>query len=193
MTEGDKQSLVNTRRNRLLEERRNWRKNHPPGFIAKPVVASDGTLELRKWECWIPGPQNTPWEGGLYKLFILFGENYPYKPPAKIWSVIVCFPKTNVLFVMLRFFSRFSPPILHPNVFSGGSVCISLLQEDGWRSSMQLKDILVSVQTLLAEPNIRSPANAEAYKLYKDNRAAYDDRIRTLAKIYAAANITIKE
>ncbi|KRY33057.1 SUMO-conjugating enzyme UBC9 [Trichinella spiralis] len=172
MTEGDKQSLVNTRRNRLLEERRNWRKNHPPGFIAKPVVASDGTLELRKWECWIPGPQNTPWEGGLYKLFILFGENYPYKPPAKIW---------------------FSPPILHPNVFSGGSVCISLLQEDGWRSSMQLKDILVSVQTLLAEPNIRSPANAEAYKLYKDNRAAYDDRIRTLAKIYAAANITIKE
>ncbi|KAL1246181.1 SUMO-conjugating enzyme UBC9 [Trichinella spiralis] len=152
MTEGDKQSLVNTRRNRLLEERRNWRKNHPPGFIAKPVVASDGTLELRKWECWIPGPQNTPWEGGLYKLFILFGENYPYKPPAKIW---------------------FSPPILHPNVFSGGSV--------------------LSVQTLLAEPNIRSPANAEAYKLYKDNRAAYDDRIRTLAKIYAAANITIKE
>ncbi|KRX77738.1 SUMO-conjugating enzyme UBC9-A [Trichinella sp. T6] len=184
MTEGDKQSLVNTRRNRLLEERRIWRKNHPPGFIAKPVVAPDGTLELRKWECWVPGPQNTPWEGGLYKLFILFGESYPYQPPAKIWSVIVCSAKTNVLF---------SPPILHPNVYTSGTVCISLLQEDGWRSSMQLKDILVSVQTLLAEPNISNPANAEAYKLYKENRAAYDGRIRTLAKIYDAANNTIKE
>ncbi|KRZ70023.1 SUMO-conjugating enzyme UBC9 [Trichinella papuae] len=172
MTEGGKLSLTNCRRNRLLEERRNWRKNHPPGFIAKPVAAPDGTLELGKWECCVPGPPNTPWEGGLYKLYILFGESYPFTPPSKIW---------------------FSPPILHPNVYTSGSVCISLLQEDGWRSSMQLKDILVSIQTLLAEPNINSPANAEAYKLYNENRAAYDDRIRALAKTYAAANNTINE
>ncbi|KRY87606.1 SUMO-conjugating enzyme UBC9 [Trichinella pseudospiralis] len=193
MTEGGNLSLTNSRRNRLLEERRNWRKNHPPGFIAKPVAAPDGTLELGKWECCVPGPPNTPWEGGLYKLYILFGDSYPYTPPSKIWSVVVCYAEMNTLFVMLRFFYRFCPPILHPNVYTSGSVCISLLQENGWRSSMQLKDILVSIQTLLAEPNINSPANAEAYKLYNENRAAYDERIRALAKTYAAANNTINE
>ncbi len=53
---------------RLAEERKAWRKDHPFGFIAKPGKNEDGTLNLYKWDCAIPGKKDTIWEGGLYKV-----------------------------------------------------------------------------------------------------------------------------
>ncbi|KAJ1356160.1 E2 SUMO-conjugating protein ubc9, variant 2 [Parelaphostrongylus tenuis] len=54
---------------RLAEERKAWRKDHPFGFIAKPVKKkADGTLNLFDWECAIPGKKDTIWKGGLYKV-----------------------------------------------------------------------------------------------------------------------------
>ncbi|VDK73169.1 unnamed protein product, partial [Cylicostephanus goldi] len=46
---------------RLTEKRKAWRKDHPFGFIAKPVKNPDGTLNLFKWECAIPGKKDTIW------------------------------------------------------------------------------------------------------------------------------------
>lgn len=40
---------------RLTEERKNWRKDHPPGFIAKPMKKADNTIDLMRWETGIPG------------------------------------------------------------------------------------------------------------------------------------------
>lgn len=67
--------------NRLSEERKQWRKDHPFGFVAKPAKTSQGTLDLNKWECSIPGKEKTLWEGGLFKLEVHFPEEYPTKPP----------------------------------------------------------------------------------------------------------------
>jgi ubiquitin-conjugating enzyme E2 I len=77
-------------RNRLGEERKQWRKDHPyvfslplirfrnadltKGFYAKPAKANDGSLDLMKWEAGIPGKAGTPWENGLFKLSLLFPE-----------------------------------------------------------------------------------------------------------------------
>ena len=59
--------------NRLKRERKDWRCNHPFGFVAKPVKnRQDGTLNYFKWHCCIPGPKDTPWEGGFYTLFMHF-------------------------------------------------------------------------------------------------------------------------
>jgi hypothetical protein len=41
---------------RLKAERRNWRSDHPFGFVAKPLTKEDGTVDLLKWICEIPGP-----------------------------------------------------------------------------------------------------------------------------------------
>jgi ubiquitin-protein ligase len=38
--------------NRLIEERKSWRKDHPFGFFARPVGD-----DLFRWECGIPGKQ----------------------------------------------------------------------------------------------------------------------------------------
>ncbi|XP_073018763.1 SUMO-conjugating enzyme SCE1-like [Primulina eburnea] len=53
-------------RGRLSEERKAWRKNHPHGFVAKPEMPSDGTVNLMVGQCIIP---------------VHFSEDYPSKPP----------------------------------------------------------------------------------------------------------------
>ena len=47
--------------NRLKKERKEWRNDHPYGFVAKPVVNEDGSLDMLRWKCEIPGPKDSPW------------------------------------------------------------------------------------------------------------------------------------
>ena len=54
--------------------RKQWRRDHPFGFFAKPARSDNGTLDLKKWECGIPGKDKTLWEGGLFKLEVYFPE-----------------------------------------------------------------------------------------------------------------------
>ncbi|KAL2906321.1 SUMO-conjugating enzyme SCE1 [Bienertia sinuspersici] len=68
-------------RGRLAEERKQWRKNHPHGFVAKPETQQDGSMNLLQWQCIIPGKAGTDWEGGYYPLTMHFSEEYPSKPP----------------------------------------------------------------------------------------------------------------
>ncbi|KAG8189006.1 hypothetical protein JTE90_019016 [Oedothorax gibbosus] len=145
---------------RLLQERKAWRSDHPYGFVARPSKNTDGSLNMMIWECAIPGKKSTPWEGGSYKLRITFTDDYPATPPK----------------------CRFVPPVFHPNVFSDGHVCLSILDEDkDWIPSMTIKEILLGIQDLLNEPNIKDPAQAEAYKIYRENRLEYERRVRNQA------------
>ena len=66
---------------RLTEERKQWRKDHPFGFFAKPVRNANGVVDLKTWDVGIPGREKTIWEGGLFKLSLIFPEEYPTKPP----------------------------------------------------------------------------------------------------------------
>ena len=59
---------------RLTRVRKQWRRDHPFGFFAKPVRTSQGVLDLKKWECGVPGKDKTLWEGGLFKLDVLFPD-----------------------------------------------------------------------------------------------------------------------
>ena len=89
---------------RLREERKAWRKDHPFGFIARPTKAPDGSLNLMLWECAIPGKPTTDWEDGLFKIKMVFKDDYPSSPPK----------------------CKFDPPLFHPNVYPSGTV-LSLL------------------------------------------------------------------
>ncbi|KAF6002417.1 E2 SUMO-conjugating protein ubc9 [Cyanidiococcus yangmingshanensis] len=64
---------------RLQQERKNWRKDRPLGFSAKPVAEENGQLNLLHWSCTIPGPTGTPYEGGLFRLDMFFPPEYPGK------------------------------------------------------------------------------------------------------------------
>lgn len=150
---------------RLAEERKHWRKDHPFGFIAKPVKNADGTLNLFNWECAIPGRKDTIWEGGLYRIRMLFKDDFPSTPPK----------------------CKFEPPLFHPNVYPSGTVCLSLLDENkDWKPSISIKQLLIGIQDLLNHPNIEDPAQAEAYQIYCQNRAEYEKRVKKEAVKYAA-------
>ena len=145
---------------RLSQERKAWRKDRPEGFIAKPVRRGDGTMNLMLWEFGIPGRAGTPWEGGLYRGRMVFKDDFPSTPP-KV---------------------QFVPPLFHPNVYPSGTVCLSLLDEGkDWRPAITMKEILLGIQHLLTDPNLKDPAQQEATYYFEKNQPGYEKRVRAQA------------
>jgi ubiquitin-conjugating enzyme E2 I len=75
------------------------------------------------------------------------------------------------------------PPLFHPNVYPSGTVCLSILnEEEGWKPAITIKEILLGIQFLLDEVNPDSPAQADAYNLFKKDRVAYERKVRMVVK-----------
>ncbi|KAH8090919.1 ubiquitin-conjugating enzyme 9 [Filobasidium floriforme] len=148
-------------RNRLAEERKQWRKDHPFGFFARPKKETDGSQNLMIWEVGIPGKVGTNWEGGLYEVTMTFPEDYPQRPPK----------------------CKFTPPLFHPNVYPSGTICLSILDEEkAWKPTITIKQLLLGIQDLLNDPNASDPAQVEAYTMFKNDKVAYERRIKQQAK-----------
>ncbi|KAI6686465.1 hypothetical protein NL676_032378 [Syzygium grande] len=107
------------------------------------------------WNAVIFGPDDTPWDGGTFKLTLQFSEEYPNKPPT------------------VRFVSR----MFHPNIYADGSICLDILQNQ-WSPIYDVAAILTSIQSLLCDPNPNSPANSEAARLFSENKREYNRRVR---------------
>mmetsp|Transcript_12077 Transcript_12077/g.29453 ORF Transcript_12077/g.29453 Transcript_12077/m.29453 type:complete len:173 (-) Transcript_12077:60-578(-) len=160
---------------RLLEERKLFRKDRPFGFSAKPRNKPDGSTDMYTWDCIVPGKDGTYMEGGKFPCTIKFRSDYPNKPPA------VYMPQG----------------FLHVNVFDNGAVCLSILKTeipehlaamatvDAWKPSISIKQILLSIQELLHNPNFGSVANWEAHKLNAKSAGAYAAKMREQARQYA--------
>lgn len=119
------------------------------------IMASPKEDDLFTWECVIFGPEDTPWEGGCFKFTMKFPDEYPRKPP-------------NV---------HVDTFVFHPNFYVDGRICLDILQNQ-WSPIFDVKAILISIQSLLTDPNPSSPANAEAAKLYNNNREEYYARVK---------------
>mmetsp|Transcript_22340 Transcript_22340/g.63820 ORF Transcript_22340/g.63820 Transcript_22340/m.63820 type:complete len:158 (+) Transcript_22340:150-623(+) len=113
-------------RKRLTQERAEWRKDHPHGFVAKFARAEEGEnkgqQDCLKWECRIPGKKDTLWGDATYPLTMEFTDEYPGKPPK----------------------CKFPQGFFHPNVYPSGTVCLSILNEDeDWKPSITIKQVLL--------------------------------------------------
>ena len=58
-----------------------------------------------------------------------------------------------------------------------GSICLDILQQR-WSASLDVSTLLVSIRSLLTDPNPASPANSEAAMLYQNHRRDYERRVR---------------
>jgi ubiquitin-conjugating enzyme E2 A len=58
-----------------------------------------------------------------------------------------------------------------------GSICLDILQ-NRWSASLDISTLLVSIRSLLTDPNPASPANSEAAMLYQNHRRDYERRVR---------------
>ncbi|THG17401.1 hypothetical protein TEA_029774 [Camellia sinensis var. sinensis] len=97
------------------------------------------------WIGTIEGGKGTIYEGLSYKLSLRFPLDYPFKPP-QVKFETMCF---------------------HPNVDQFGNICLDILQ-DKWSSAYDCRTILLSIQSLLGEPNTESPLNSYAATLWKN-------------------------
>ena len=160
--------MASIARARLTEERRSWRKDHPADFWARLDANPDGSQNLMRWKCGIPGKKGTNWEGGVYELTVDFSEDYPHSPPK----------------------CKFAPGFFHPNVYPSGMVCLSILnatESGSWKPGITIKQILLGIQELLDTPNPLSPAQREADDIFRMNKQEYANRVRQQAQACAPA------
>ena len=105
------------------------------------------------------GPEDTPWEGGTFKLTLQFTEEYPNKAPTV----------------------KFATKMFHPNIYADGSICLDILQNQ-WSPIYDVAAVLTSIQSLLCDPNPNSPANSEAAMLFRDSVREYNKRVQLVVE-----------
>ena len=67
------------------------------------------------------------------------------------------------------------------------SVCLSILDEEkDWRPAISVRELLLGIQRLLVEPNVKDPAQAPAWEAFTKDRAEYERRVREQARAMAA-------
>ena len=80
---------------------------------------------------------------------------------------------------------RFPAGFFHPNVYPSGTVCLSLVDADkDWKSAITVKQILLGVQDLLNNPNPKSPAQEDAYRVFMKDKEQYQRKVKEQAARY---------
>jgi ubiquitin-conjugating enzyme E2 R len=108
----------------------------------------------------------------VFQLALKFPKDYPMAPPE------------------LKFVSDF----WHPNVFANGKVCMSILHppgedamsgelpEERWLPTQSVTTIILSLLSLLNDPNCASPANVDASVEWRNHRDTFKSRCRKLVE-----------
>lgn len=71
-------------------------------------------------QAFIDGPSGTPYAGGIFKVKLVLGKDFPQGPPKAF----------------------FLTKIFHPNVSNNGEICVNTLKKD-WKPDLGIKHILL--------------------------------------------------
>eukprot|EP00906_Rhabdomonas_costata_P012171 RCo017387 len=113
-------------------------------------------------EAEISGPENTPFEGGVFGVRLVLDAEYPDTPPK----------------------GYFLTKIFHPNVSVKGEICVNVLKKD-WHRDCGLKHVLMVIRCLLIEPNPESALNMEAGHLLLEDYEEFYKRAKLFTQLYA--------
>lgn len=143
---------------RIYKELEELKKESYTFFSAEPKDEDN----LFKWNATLIGPNDTPYENGVFFLNIVFPEDYPFKPP-----------KIN-----------FTTKIYHPNINDNGGICLDILK-DQWSPALTISKALISICSLLNDPNPNDPLFPEAATLYKSDINKFNEKAREYTRKYA--------
>ncbi|KAK2198122.1 bifunctional Ubiquitin-conjugating enzyme E2/Ubiquitin-conjugating enzyme [Babesia duncani] len=146
---------------RILKEVENLATDSPPGIRAE--LSPDNN---RHFKIWMLGPDSTPYEGGTYILELFLPEQYPMEPP-KV---------------------RFLTSIYHPNIDKLGRICLDILK-DKWSPALQIRTVLLSVQSLLSAPEPDDPLDTSVADHFKADRSGAEKVAREWNEKFAKCNI----
>ncbi|KAI9914116.1 hypothetical protein PsorP6_004922 [Peronosclerospora sorghi] len=152
-------------RRQFLEMSRN-----PPEGVSVGLGDDDNIFN---WEILLVGPPDTLYEGGFFKAVLEFPSDFPNMPPKM----------------------TFKSEMWHPNVYPNGVVCISILHPPGedqlnqqetaderWRPILGVESILVSVISMLSDPNDESPANIDAALEWRNDKEGFKKHCRRIVR-----------
>lgn len=134
-------------------------------LIAEPVAGISATPyqdNLRYFAVAIEGPQDSPYEKGVFQLELFLPSDYPMAPP-KV---------------------RFLTKIYHPNVDKLGRICLDILK-DKWSPALQIRTVLLSIQALMSAPNPDDPLDNTVAEVWKSNEQEALRRAREFTESFA--------
>ena len=118
--------------------------------------------DLTHWNATLTGSNNSPFEGGIFTLDMVFPLEYPFKPP------------------IIKFCNK----IYHPNINDHGAICLDILK-DQWSPSLSIFKVLLSISSLIIDPNPSDPLSPEVANVYKTNRELYNRNAKEWTRLYA--------
>lgn len=118
--------------------------------------------DLFQWQATIVGPEGSPYEGGVFVIAITFPPDYPFKPP------------------LLKFATK----IYHCNISSRGDICLDILK-DQWSPALTISKVLLSLCSLLTDPNPSDPLVPSIANLLVEDRISHDTQARLWTFKYA--------
>ncbi|KAI3853018.1 hypothetical protein MKW92_024999 [Papaver armeniacum] len=142
---------------RILKELKDLERDSSISCSAGPVAE-----DMFHWQGTIMGPTDSPYAGGVFLIDIHFPTNYPFKPP-KV---------------------AFKTQVFHPNINSSGCICLDILKEE-WSPTVTVNKVLLSIFSLLTDPNPDDPLVPEIAHMYKTDKAKYERTARSWTLKYA--------
>ncbi|KAH0937596.1 hypothetical protein HID58_005057 [Brassica napus] len=163
---------------RINKELRDLQRDPPVSCSAGPVGD-----DMFHWQATIMGPSDSPFAGGVFLVSIHFPPDYPFKPP-KV---------------------SFRTKVYHPNINSNGSICLDILKEQ-WSPALTVSKIklrfgsglstrdmvLLSICSLLTDPNPDDPLVPEIAHMYKTDRVKYETTARSWTQKNDLGYINVK-
>eukprot|EP00295_Goniomonas_pacifica_P022738 CAMPEP_0175943618 /NCGR_PEP_ID=MMETSP0108-20121206/25660_1 /TAXON_ID=195067 ORGANISM="Goniomonas pacifica, Strain CCMP1869" /NCGR_SAMPLE_ID=MMETSP0108 /ASSEMBLY_ACC=CAM_ASM_000204 /LENGTH=174 /DNA_ID=CAMNT_0017268617 /DNA_START=10 /DNA_END=534 /DNA_ORIENTATION=+ len=142
---------------RLNKELQDLAASPPENCSAGPVGE-----DFFKWQATIMGPGDSPYAGGVFFLTISFPSDYPFKPPKVM----------------------FQTKIFHPNVNQQGNICLDILK-DQWSPALTISKVLLSICSLLTDPNPDDPLVPDIAAMYKTDKEKYNATAQDWTRRYA--------
>ena len=134
-----------------------------PGEIPKWIAAAPFRGDIFHLLSAFEGPPDTPYEGGIFFLEERCHIYHPWKP------------------CKLRFLTR----IYHPNIDSRGNICMDALG-DQWHPAYTVRHLLVSLVSLLNDPNLEDASVPEISQTYCEDYELYCRNARRFTEQYAS-------
>ncbi len=119
-------------------------------------------MDQYHWQATIMGLDDSPYAGGVFYLNIHFPTDYPYKPP-----------KCN-----------FTTRIYHPNINSNGQISLNILYDE-WTPALTISKVLLSISSLLTDPNPEMHMVPEIAHIFNKNRPLFEANAREWTLKYA--------
>lgn len=123
---------------------------------------------LFEWYAQIDGPTDSVYEGGVFDIDISVPSDYPFKPPR----------------------AQFRTKVYHMNINAQGGICLDILKT-AWSPALSILKVILSILSLLTDPNPNDPLVGDIARQYMTQRAAHDAKAKSYTAEHAKPEFAV--